>query len=59
MSDRRCTYRPKWEPCLRLPDDPIHAREDERMRPGAHVWRHDFDFVERTILERQPAGHEQ
>lgn len=38
----RCTYEVRWlRLCGRPPGDPIHVKETERMRRGAHVWRHD------------------
>ena len=39
----RCTHHKPYGPlCGLSPDAPIHVREDERMRPGAHVWRHEL-----------------
>ena len=35
--ESRCTYRQ----CGKTASDPVHVQENERMRPGAHVWRYE------------------
>jgi hypothetical protein len=48
MSERLCTFYRDGSWCARPEaDESVHVWPNERMRPGAHVWRHDPKVVPR------------
>lgn len=48
----QCTYQRDGEICGRYEDDKaVHVADDERMRRGAHVWRHDSKQAHRLSDE--------